>query len=276
METRYTADAVRFRRMTTQEIRENFLVNDLFRPGELVTLYVDIDRAIVGSAVPTDGPLALASSKELASEFFAKRREIGVINVGAAGTITVDGKNYPMANRDCLYIGRGSRSIQFASDKAADPARYYLLSYPASADYPTTHATFADATPVKLGAPATANVRTIYKYIYPAGIRSCQLVMGFTELSEGSVWNTMPAHSHERRSEIYCYFDLPETAAVIHLMGPADETRHVVVHNMQAVISPSWSIHSGVGTASYTFIWGMGGENQDFDDMEPIAVEKLK
>jgi 4-deoxy-L-threo-5-hexosulose-uronate ketol-isomerase len=276
MESRYTADPIRYQRMTTAEVRQDFLIDNLFQPGQLQTVYVDIDRAIVGSAVPTSAPLVLASSKELAAEFFCERRELGVINLGEPGVVTVDGNIYKMANRDCLYIGRGSRTIEFSSADAAKPARFYLLSYPASAFYPTTHATFSDATPVKLGSPKTANVRTIYKYIYPDGIKSCQLVMGFTELAEGSVWNTMPPHTHERRSEIYCYFDLPEGAAVFHMMGRAAETRHLLVHDLQVAISPSWSIHSGVGTASYTFVWGMGGENQDFDDMDHIKVEELK
>ena len=276
METRYTADAQRFARMNTEELRDSFLIESLFQPGRLQTVYVDIDRAIVGSAVPTEGVLILAGAKELGSEFFAQRRELGVINLGAKGTIEVDGKSYTMANRDCLYIGRGSRTIEFASADASDPAQFYILSYPAHADYPTTHATFSDATPVKLGSPKTANVRTIYKYIYPAGIRSCQLVLGFTELAEGSVWNTMPSHTHERRSEIYCYFDMPEGARVFHMMGGPTETRHLLVAPLEPVISPSWSIHSGVGSASYTFVWGMGGENQDFDDMDHLKLEDMK
>jgi 4-deoxy-L-threo-5-hexosulose-uronate ketol-isomerase len=263
MQSRYTADFSSFQRMTTRELRQSYLVETLFQPGQLQTVYVDIDRAIIGSAVPTTASLALASSKELASDFFAQRRELGVINVGAAGTITVDGKAYAMANRDCLYIGRGSRVIEFASANAADPAKFYILSYPAHADYPTTHATYRDATPVKLGSQQTANQRTIYKFIYPAGIKSCQLVMGFTELVEGSVWNSMPAHTHERRSEIYCYFDLPAEQTIFHLMGKADETRHLAVKNLQPVISPSWSIHCGVGTSNYTFM-GNGRRESGF------------
>lgn len=276
METRYTADAVRFQRMTTEETRQNFLIETLFQPGTIQTVYVDIDRAVVGSAVPTTAPLTLASAKELAAEYFCERREAGVINLGAPGTITIDGTAYPMGSRDCLYIGRGSRTIEFASANAADPAKFYILSYPASAAYPTTHATLAQATSVKLGSQKTANERTINKYIFPAGIKSCQLVMGFTELAEGSVWNTMPPHTHERRSEVYCYFGLPEGAAVFHMMGKGDETRHLVMKNLQVAISPSWSIHSGVGTMAYTFVWGMGGENQDFDDMDHIKVEELR
>ncbi|MCL5270025.1 MAG: 5-dehydro-4-deoxy-D-glucuronate isomerase [bacterium] len=276
METRYIADPVRFARMTAREYRENLLIENLFESGALRTVYVDTDRAIVGGAMPTAAPLALTASKELAAEYFAQRREAGVINIGAAGAIAVDGKSYPMANRDCLYIGRGSRAIAFTSADPARPAVFYILSYPAAAAYPTTHATHAQAAPVRLGSPAQANVRTIRKYIHPAGIKSCQLVMGFTDLAEGSVWNTMPPHTHERRSEIYCYFDLPPGAAVFHLTGRPDETRHLVVRDRQVVISPSWSIHSGVGSAAYAFIWGMGGENQDFDDMDVVKIEELQ
>jgi 4-deoxy-L-threo-5-hexosulose-uronate ketol-isomerase len=276
MEVRYTADDKRLKTMTTKELRDSFLVDSLFEAGQIKLVYTDVDRAIVGSAVPTGQKLALVGSKELASEYFAQRREVGVINVGAKGTITVDGRAYALENRDCLYIGRGSKTIELESAKGSDPALFYILSYPASADYPTTHACKADATMVKLGSPQTANERTIYKYIHPAKIKSCQLVMGFTELAQGSVWNTMPPHTHERRTEVYFYFDIPEGACVFHLMGQADESRHIVMNNRQVVISPSWSMHSGVGTASYTFIWGMGGENQDFDDMDHIAVKDLK
>ncbi len=276
MQVRYLPDKTRFQRMTTAELRESFLIENLFAPGELQLVYVDVDRAIVGSAVPVKEPLSLGTSKELASEFFAQRREIGVLNVGGPGKIVVDGKTFAMDNRDCLYIGRGSREITFSSEVQAKPAMYYLVSYPAHAQHPTTQAHSTTAAAVHLGVTPDCNVRTIRKYIHPAGIASCQLVMGFTELEEGSVWNTMPAHTHERRSEVYLYFDIAQNATVFHLMGGPEETRHLVVHNRQVVLSPSWSIHSGVGTRNYTFVWAMGGENQDFDDQDGVPVADLR
>lgn len=276
MEMRYTADKARFPRMTTAEVRQAFLLDNLFRPGALDLVYTDVDRAVVGSAVPTDGKLALAASKELASAYFAQRREVGVLNVGGPGSVTVDGQAYAMAALDCLYIGRGSKEIVFASATAAEPALFYLVSYPAHTTYPTRQARRADAEAVPLGSEKDANKRTIRKYIHPAGIPSCQLVMGYTELAEGSIWNTMPAHTHERRSEVYMYFNVDDDALVFHFMGTADETRHIAVRNRQAVLSPSWSIHSGAGTRRYAFVWAMGGENQEFGDMDHIAVKGLK
>ncbi len=195
-----------------------------------------------------------------------------MINIGCEGTVTVDGSEFTMARLDALYIGRGSRDIAFASADAANPARFYLVSYPAHAAHPTTHARIADAEPVRLGSSKECNERTIYKYIHPAGIKSCQLVMGCTQLEGGSVWNTMAPHTHERRSEVYMYFDLAETAAVFHFMGQPQETRHIVVRDGQVVISPSWSIHAGAGTTNYSFVWAMGGENQDFTDTDGIQV----
>lgn len=261
--------------MTTAELRQAFLVESLFAPGELRMVYVDVDRAIAGAAAPTREPLALGTSKELASEYFAERREIGVINVGGPGTVTVDGEAFALERRDGLYIGRGSRDIRFESADAMAPALLYFVSYPAHAGYPTRRLTLADAGDVHLGAVADANVRTIHKYIHPAGAQSCQLVMGLTELEVGSVWNTMPPHTHERRSEVYLYFDIDDEALVFHMMGAPEETRHVVVRNRQVVLSPSWSIHCGVGTRRYSFVWAMGGENQDFDDMDPAGTPRL-
>lgn len=239
-------------------------------------IYCDVDRAIVGSAVPAQKPLALAAAEELRADYFTQRRELGVLNIGGLGTVHVDGKAYSMANRDGLYIGRGSREITFSSAHSAQPALFYLLSYPAHREFPTAHARQADAAAVKLGSPEQCNQRTIYKTIHPDGIGSCQLVMGFTELAAGSVWNTMPPHTHERRMEVYLYFDIAESARVFHLMGKPVETRHMVMANRQAVISPSWSIHSGVGTQAYTFCWGMGGENQTFDDMDGLKIDQLR
>jgi 4-deoxy-L-threo-5-hexosulose-uronate ketol-isomerase len=231
---------------------------------------------VIGSAVPTSAPLKLVADAEFRAAFFCERRELGVLSIGGDGIIEVDGTRYDMAKLDCLYIGRGSKEVSFSSKDAANPAAFFLLSYPAHAAYPTTHAKMKDATPVELGTLADANKRTIYKYIHTGGIKSCQLVMGFTKLQEGSVWNTMPAHTHTRRSEVYLYFDLDAKRRVMHFMGKPQETRHLVVGNRQAVISPSWSIHSGCGTGAYTFCWAMGGENQAFDDMDPAPVDTLK
>ncbi len=275
MEIRYSADQVRFQRMTTEEIRENFLV-DLFEEGKINFLYSEVDRAIIGAAVPTNQKLVLSSAKELASDYFCQRRELGVLNTGSAGSVTVDGKKYDMANRDGLYIGLGSEKIEFTSEKSDDPAYFYLLSYPAHKQYPTKQAKKADAEVTELGANETSNKRKIYKYIHPAGIQSCQLVMGFTELDECNIWNTMPPHTHERRMEVYMYFDVPKDNVVFHFMGKPSETKHLVIRNRQAVISPSWSIHAGAGTSNYTFIWGMGGENQEFGDMDHISIDEIK
>jgi 4-deoxy-L-threo-5-hexosulose-uronate ketol-isomerase len=276
MDVRYLPDPVRFSHMTTQEVRENFLVEGLFAQGKVCMMYCDVDRAIVGSAVPSKGKLTLSTADELRAAYFCERRELGVLNVGAGGIVTVDGKKFAMANRDCLYVGRGAKEVAFASDDPQSPARFYLLSYPAHAEYPTTHLKKAQAEPVALGSPEGANKRTIYKYIHPAGAKSCQLVMGFTELAPGSIWNTMPPHTHARRMEVYLYFDLPKDGRVFHLMGKPDETRHIVVADGQVVLSPSWSIHAGAGTGAYTFCWGMGGENQAFDDMDALSIGDLK
>jgi 4-deoxy-L-threo-5-hexosulose-uronate ketol-isomerase len=276
MDVRYTADAVRYARMTTEELRESFLVDSLFAENDITMVYSDVDRAIVGSAVPATKTLALGSAPELRADTFCERRELGILNIGGAGTVTVDGTAYPMTARDGLYVGRDSKSIVFASDTARSPARYYLLSYPAHAVYPTVHVKASEAEPVHLGSAEGSNKRTIYKLIHAEGARSCQLVMGFTVLEPGSMWNTMPPHTHERRMEIYMYFDVPENDRVFHLMGRPDETRHIVVANGEAVISPSWSIHSGVGTSAYTFCWGMGGENQAFDDMDHLTIDELR
>ena len=276
MQVRYSADPVRFPRMTTQEVRDEFLIESLFQAGQVEMIYSDIDRAITGSAVPTKKALTLSAADELRADFFCQRRELGVLNIGGSGKVTVDGTDYAMANKDGLYIGRGSKEIRFTSDEAKTPALFYLLSYPAHADYPTVHVKKSEAEPVELGTMEGSNKRTIYKLIHPAGAQSCQLVMGFTELTPGCVWNTMPPHTHERRMEVYMYFDIDENNRVFHLMGSPAETRHIVVANGQAVISPSWSIHSGVGTGAYTFCWGMGGENQAFDDMDHLSIGDLK
>ncbi len=274
-EKRYAADPVRFARMTTNEIRENFLVQGLFAPGQAKMVYSFIDRVIVGSAVPVQKPLILEAGEQLAGEYFAQRREVGVINIGGKGVVTVDGQAFSMERKDVLYIGRGSQNVQFGSDKENSPALFYFVSYPAHADHPTTLGKVEDAEPLHLGTQEAANKRTIYKFIHPNGIQSCQLVMGLTELEDGNVWNTMPAHTHERRMEVYMYFDMLDGERVFHLMGRPGETRHIVMRKGEAVISPSWSIHSGVGTKRYAFVWCMGGENQAFEDMDGVGMEDI-
>ena len=275
MEIRYSRDPQSFVRMNTAEIRGEFLVADLFVPDEIKLVYLNVDRMIVGSAVPTSQSLSLEAGAELRAEYFAERREIGVFNIGEQGSITVDGQAYEMAYQEMLYIGRGSKEIRFSSADASRPARFYIISLPAHKEYPTTHSTKAQANRIALGSQETANVRTIYQYIREGGVPSCQLVMGFTELAPGSVWNTMAAHTHERRSEVYMYFNLAGDNVVFHLMGSPQETRHIVVRDGQVVISPSWSIHAGAGTSNYSFVWAMGGENQAFNDMDPAPMDEL-
>jgi 4-deoxy-L-threo-5-hexosulose-uronate ketol-isomerase len=276
MKVRYMADPVRFDRMSTEEVRESFLVDTLFAEDRISMVYSDLDRAIVGSAVPATKPLSLGPAPELRAETFCERRELGVLNIGGPGTVTVDGDEHALAGRDGLYVGRGSKAITFASDSARTPARYYLLSFPAHAAHPTVRIRQSEAEAVRLGSSEAANQRTLYKLIHPGGARSCQLVMGFTVLEPGSVWNTMPPHTHERRMEVYLYFDVPADARVFHFMGRPEATRHLVVADGQAVISPSWSIHCGVGTGAYAFCWGMGGENQAFDDMDHLTLNQLR
>jgi 4-deoxy-L-threo-5-hexosulose-uronate ketol-isomerase len=268
-------DAVRYPTMSTAQLRESFLLSDLFQPGTVQNVYVDLDRTVIGSAVPLDKPLALLTYPELRADSFTERRELGVLNIGAPGKVRVDSEAFALDNLDCLYIGRGNREIVFSSEDPAHPAEFYLLSYAAHAEYPTRLSKRKDLQPVNLGTTATANVRQIRKHIHLEGLRSCQLVMGFTEMQPGSVWNTMPPHTHMRRSEIYLYFNLSPEDRVIHLMGPADETRHLVVANKQVAISPGWSMHAGVGTNSYTFCWGMGGENQVYSDMDAIQIKDM-
>jgi 4-deoxy-L-threo-5-hexosulose-uronate ketol-isomerase len=262
--------------LTTDELREGFLVQGLFRAGEINLRHIDLDRVVLGGAVPVNGALELRPPASFAAEYFAERREIGVLNIGAPGAVTVDGTSHAMEPRDVLYIGRGSRHVSFASDSASDPARFYIISYPAHASYPTSHVAAHSVVAADLGTAEQANRRQLGKFIHSAGTPSAQLVMGVTELRSGSVWNTMPSHRHARRTEVYLYFGLPADAVVIHLMGEPGETRHLVVRNEEAVLSPPWSIHSGCGTTSYSFCWAMGGENQDFTDMQSVDMRELK
>lgn len=276
MEVRFLPDNNAYKRMTTDELRKAFLVSNLFNKNRIDLLYTDNDRAIIGSAVPSGKTLKLAASKkEMAADYFTERREIGIINMGGEGTIKAGKKEFKLKNRDGLYVGRGTKTVEFKSKSASKPARFYIVSYPAHTEYPCQLAKYSNAEPANLGSQKEANKRTIYKYIHMNGIKSCQLVMGLTELDEGSIWNTMSAHTHLRRSEIYAYFNLDKDSLVVHLMGEPEETRNIIVRDGQAVVSPSWSIHAGAGTKNYTFIWAMGGENQEFGDMDQLKVKEL-
>ncbi len=276
MEVRNAPNAQAVQRMTTEELRGHFLAEQLFVSGTISLIYSDVDRAIIGGIMPESDPLPLlASKKEMAAEFFCERREVGVINTGAPGIVTVDGTAYDVDTRDVLYIGRGAKQVAFAN-YGKEQAAFFLMSYPAHTSYPTALAKFADAEPAHLGSQADANKRTIYKYIHTNGIKSCQLVMGMTMLEPGSIWNTMPSHTHLRRSEVYLYFDLRPDAFVVHLMGEPTQTRNLIIRNREAAISPSWSIHSGAGTTNYSFVWAMGGENQEFGDMDLIPMTGLR
>jgi 4-deoxy-L-threo-5-hexosulose-uronate ketol-isomerase len=270
------ADPVRYSRMTTEERRATFLLEGLFRPGVIECCYVDLDRTVIGSAVPTAGPLRLETQPELRADYFLERRELGVLNVGGAGSVIVDGATYELGKLSCCYVGRGAKEVSFVSASADDPAYFYLLSYPAHKELPSAMVKFEDLEGLKLGASETCNERTIYKAIFKDGIQSCQLVMGFTLLASGSNWNTMPPHTHMRRSEVYFYFDVDPAHRVLHLMGPPTETSHLIVADKQVVVSPGWSIHAGVGTKHYTFCWGMGGENQEYTDMDVATIAELK
>jgi 4-deoxy-L-threo-5-hexosulose-uronate ketol-isomerase len=276
MKTYLMADPVRYPTMTTGEIRETFLIDALYEPGVLRLAYVDLDRAVVGMAAPLGSPIALPADAALRAKYFTERRELGALNIAGPGLIHVDGKSHALENLDCLYIGRGVREIIFESTDPNSPAVFYLLSYPAHASYPTALVRKDEANAIELGNVETCNHRTVCKYIYLDGAKSCQLVMGVTHLHPGSAWNTMPAHTHMRRSELYMYFNLSEEARVFHLMGPAEETRHIVMKDREVVVSPGWSIHAGMGTRAYSFCWGMGGENQDYADMDPTPLKSLR
>ena len=284
MELRTAASPKDSKYYDTKRLREEFLIDDLFHPEEIKLVYSHIDRIIKGSAVPVAKKLTLEAGEELRAEYFLQRREMGVINIGGAGVITIDGRDYEVEYKQGMYIGMGKRDITFASKDASDPAKFYINSAPAHATYPTVLikregtpsedvVIISDENKKELGCLEDSNHRVINKYILPGQVKSCQLEMGMTELKPGSVWNTMPCHTHDRRMEVYLYFDIPEDAFVCHFMGEPGETRHIIMRNEQAVISPSWSIHSGAGTRAYTFIWGMVGENQDFDDMDDVAMK---
>lgn len=271
MDVRHSGNPADVRKYGTSELRREFLIDTLFKKGEIVLVYSHVDRMITGSACPGDGALELAAGPALGVGFFLERREMVALNIGEKGTVNAGGKSYELDRYDALYAGMGTDGVSFSGKGA----KFYILSCPAHASYPTTRITLDKAVKVRLGSKREANERTINKYLDPSVVKTCQLAMGMTRLDEGSVWNTMPSHTHARRMEVYMYMDMPDDAFVAHLMGEPAETRHIIVRNEQAVISPSWSIHSGVGTASYTFVWGMCGENQTYDDMDHIANKDI-
>lgn len=276
MKIRYANHPEDSKKYTTEELRNNYLVESIFVKNEIKLTYSHVDRIVFGGAMPLEEELKLESGKEMGVNYFLERREMGVINVGNAGVVILDGIEYELNNKDGLYIGMGVKEIIFKSNSSEVPAKFYINSAPAHQSYETVKININEANPVKLGDNATLNKRTIYQYVHPNVCKSCQLLMGLTMLEPGNAWNTMPCHTHERRMEVYFYFDMMEETRVFHLMGEPSETRHLVVKNEEAIISPSWSIHSGVGTSNYTFIWGMCGENQTFDDMDHIKMEDLK
>ena len=265
------ADNTSYSTMPDQELRSRFLVSELFQLSEANLVMTDVDRAIVGGVVPLDAPLSLGNPKEVAANFFTERREIGILNIGGPGSVSLDGEVFALDNRDSLYVGRGTEEVQFLSDNSDDPSRYALFSYPAHTAYPSRRVRRDDARQLALGDDGRANDRVIRQAICPGIVDTCQIVMGFTELRHGSVWNTLPPHTHRRRSEIYMYFDLEEGERVFHFMGEPNAFRTIMAKSGEAIVSPSWSVHFGVGTRPYTFIWSMGGENQEFDDMDGFS-----
>jgi 4-deoxy-L-threo-5-hexosulose-uronate ketol-isomerase len=274
MKLRASTDAAGLRRMSARDIRATFVIDDLFRPGEVSMTYVEVDRAVVGSAVPLESALTLPADRRLAARYFCERREVGVVNIGAPGWIELDGTRYNLTRLDSLYIGRGVEQVQFGSISPQAPAKFYFVSYPAHAVHPSRLVRLEEARVIQAGEQKTANRRVIRQSIRPGLVSTCQLVMGFTELDIGNVWNTMPPHTHRRRSEIYMYFDAAP-ARVMHIMGEPSEPRTVFVDEGEAVFSPSWSMHSGVGTGDYRFVWSMGGENLEFDDMDVLSLDEL-
>ncbi len=276
MEIRNATNPKDFKHYTTETLRDEFLITGLFTADNVKMVYSHIDRIITGGAMPVNKKLTVEAGKELAADYFLERREMGIINVGGPGKITVDGTEYEMKERDGLYIGMGNRDIVMESTDSKNPAKFYISSCPAHKSYPNVKIDIAKAKKVPCGSEADANKRVINQYIHPEVLDTCQLSMGLTNLEEGSVWNTMPCHTHDRRMEVYLYIDLGENDAVFHMMGEPTETRHIIMHNEEAVISPSWSIHSGVGTRNYSFIWAMCGENQEFTDMDGVATKDLR
>ena len=280
MEIRYSANQKDFKRYTTEETRKEFLIENLYVADQIVAVYSHVDRMVTLGCMPVSETVAIDKGidvwKNFGTHYFLERREIGIFNIGGAGTITADGQAFHMGYKDCLYIAKGTKKVAFASDDSSKPAKFYMVSAPAHKECRTTFIPIEKAAKKPLGATETSNKRVINQFIHPDVLETCQLSMGMTVLDSGSVWNTMPAHTHERRMEVYMYFEIPENHVVFHMMGEAGETRHIVMQNEQAVISPSWSIHAGAGTSNYTFIWAIGGENQAFDDMDTIPVTELR
>ncbi len=276
MRVLYGASPADIPTMDTDRLRSEFLVEDLFAAGELRFVYTHVDRMILGGAVPLDDALEFGDGADVGTENFFTAREMGIANLGGAGTITVDGENFAVANRDIVYVGRGVKHVVLASDDAVTPARFYMNSVPAGADIPSRLITRAQSKPLTLGEDARSNRRTLRMYIHPEVTPSCLLLMGITDPAPNNIWNTMPPHLHERRMEAYCYFDMAGDDRVVHLMGRPDNTRHLMVADGNAVLSPAWSIHMGAGTGPYAFVWGMTGENQAYTDVDPVAVKDLK
>ncbi|WP_101908357.1 5-dehydro-4-deoxy-D-glucuronate isomerase [Marasmitruncus massiliensis] len=280
MDIRYSANQKDFKRYTTEEIRKEFLIESLYLPDEVVSAYSHVDRMVTLGCMPVKETVSIDKGidvwKNFGTKFFLERREIGIFNIGGTGRIVADGTEYQLGYQDCLYITMGTKEVLFSSDSADQPAKFYMVSAPAHKPCKTTFISIADAAKRPCGDTETSNKRIINQFIHPDVLETCQLCMGMTVLEPGSVWNTMPSHTHERRMEIYMYFGIPENNVVFHMMGEGKETRHIVMQNEQAVISPSWSIHSGCGTASYTFIWAMGGENKEFDDMDTLKTVELR
>lgn len=280
MDIRYSANQKDFKRYTTEEVRKEFLIENLYVPDAVVSVYSHVDRMVTLGCMPVKEIVSIDKGidvwKNFGTKFFLERREIGIFNIGGVGKIVADGTEYRLGYQDCLYITMGTKEVLFSSDSASQPAKFYMVSAPAHKPCKTTFISIADAAKRPCGAAETANKRIINQFIHPDVLETCQLCMGMTVLEPGSVWNTMPSHTHERRMEIYMYFGIPENNVVFHMMGEGKETRHIVMQNEQAVISPSWSIHSGCGTASYTFIWAMGGENKEFDDMDTLKTVELR
>ena len=280
MDIRYSCNQRDFKRYTTEETRAEFLIEKLFVADEVTAVYSHVDRMVTLGIMPVNDTVSIDKGidvwKNFGTQYFLERRECGMFNVGGAGTVTVDGKAYELGYKDCLYITKGAREVTFASDHPAQPAKFYIVSAPAHTSYETRLIRIADAAKKPCGAAETSNKRVINQFIHPDVLKTCQLSMGMTVLEPGSVWNTMPAHTHERRMEVYFYFEVPEDNVVFHFMGEGQQTRHIVMQNEQAVISPSWSVHAGAGTCNYTFIWAMGGENQAFDDMDGIPTTELR
>ncbi|MFA6851425.1 MAG: 5-dehydro-4-deoxy-D-glucuronate isomerase [Selenomonadaceae bacterium] len=280
MDIRYSANQRDFKRYTTEEVREEFFIENLFVANKMKATYSHVDRMVTLGCMPTTEEVSIDKDidtwKNFGTHFFLERREIGVFNVGASGSIIADGKEYKLAYKDCLYITMGTKKVMFKSDDVNKPAKFYMVSAPAHKPCKTTFISIKDARKVPCGTMESANDRVINQFIHPDVLETCQLSMGMTALKPGSVWNTMPAHTHERRMEIYYYFEIPEDNVVFHMMGEGQQTRHIVMQNEQAVISPSWSIHAGCGTSNYTFIWAMGGENKAFDDMDNIKITDMR